>query len=397
MFFYRLGHIPELALAEFNSLKTASSAVDTTKSGLKFDSKYLLTNQAVQASKMGSVVYSGKIYQKIESADDLAQVIADLYDQRPVKKLGISINAAINSKKLIQLAHEVGFKKINILHDKEPNAGHFKDIADWIVVFEFYGEIYAGVITDIADQEIFARLDTSLPGGNMRRGKMNLKLALSILNLASFGDTKYIWDPFCGQGGLIAVSLLFNQKPVICTDLSRAAIKDLRQNLDWIEKNAAELGINPEKSAILHIEKMEAQNLATASQESNMLGIIRKNFPKFDFKQTAIVTEGYLGPVFGQNLPTQPELYKILDEVEALWRQLLQQASILGIPEIIFCLPAYKAPNGEPYRIDLDQLFDGSQFELVELLPSKYFVDYSRPRSRVIHQIQKAVLKKNIE
>ncbi len=396
MFFYRLGHIPELALAEFNGLKTSTESLNKSQAGLKFDSKYLLTTELAAASKMGSVVYSGKICQKIESADDLAQVIADLHQDRPVKKLGISINAAINSKKLIQLAHEVGFKKINILHDKEPNAGHFKDIADWILVFEFYGEIYAGIITDIADQEIFAKLDTSLPGGNMRRGKMNLKLALSILNLANFGNSKYIWDPFCGQGGLIAVSLLFNGKPVICTDLSRAAIKDLRLNLDWIEHSALELGLNPDKNHILHIEKMAAENLATASKESNMSGVIRKNFPKFDFTQTSIVTEGYLGPVFGQNLPERTELYKILDDVEALWKNLLQQASSLGIPEIIFCLPAYKALNGEPYRIDLDQLFDGTKYELVELLPSRYFVDYSRPRSRVIHQIQKAVLKPNL-
>ena len=384
MFFYRLGHIPELALAEFGNLSDLNNA--------KYDSKYLITKQLAQVSKMGSVVYGGKISQKIESGDDLANVIHDLYQEKPGKKLGISINAQINSKKLIQLAHEVGFKKINILQDKEPNAGHFKDIQDWILVFEFYGEIYAGIITQIADQDIFARLDTSMPGGNMRRGKMNLKLALSILNIAN-QSSKYFWDPFCGQGGMVVTNLLFNEKPVICTDLSRAAIKDLRLNLEWLTKNSLEFDLNPEKNNILHIEKMDAQELAKSSLDSNMKGVIKKLFPKFEFDQTTIVTEGYLGPVFGQSLPTSDELYKILDEIESLWKNLLLSAQTLGIPEIVFCLPAYKYPNSDPLRVSLEQIIAETNYEIQELLPGKKSVDYSRPRSRVIHQIQKITLK----
>lgn len=379
MFFYRLGHIPELALSEFGNL----SSLDNSK----FDSKYLITKQSADVSKMGSMVYSGRIYEKIESGEDLAEVIHNLYQEKPgTKKLGISINAQINSKKLIQLAHEVGFKKINILQDKEPNAGHFKDIQDWILVFEFYGEIYAGVITEIADQDIFAKLDTSMPGGNMRRGKMNLKLALSILNIAN-QNNKYFWDPFCGQGGMVVTNLIFNQKPIICTDLSRAAIKDLRANIEWFEKNF------DLKASILHIEKMDAQNLAKASQDSNVKGIIKKTLPKFDFAHTSIVTEGYLGPVFGQSLPENDELEKILIEIENLWSNLLISAQNLEIPELVFCLPAYKSANSSPLRVDLEKILDKSNYELVELLPGKQFIDYSRPRSRVIHQIQKVILK----
>jgi tRNA G10 N-methylase Trm11 len=381
MFFYRLGHIPELALAEFGNLSDLDNS--------KYDSKYLITKQSADVSKMGSMVYGGKICQKIESVEDLAEVIHDLYQEKPgTKKLGISINAQINSKKLIQLAHEVGFKKINILQDKEPNAGHFKDIQDWILVFEFYGEIYAGVITEIADQDIFAKLDTSMPGGNMRRGKMNLKLALSILNLAN-QNNKYFWDPFCGQGGMVVTNLIFNRKPIICTDLSRAAIKDLRANIEWFETNYEQ------KADILHIEKMDAQNLAKASQDSNVKGIIKKSFPKFDFTQTSIVTEGYLGPVFGQSLPEDDELTKILEEIENLWKNLLISAQTLEIPELVFCLPAYKSANSSPLRVSLDNILGESNYEFVDLLPGKKFVDYSRPRSRVIHQIQKVILKKS--
>jgi len=380
MFFYRLGHIPELATAEFISL--------TNSKNFKFNSQFLISSSDLDISKTGSLVYKGNVFGNCTDTESIVKCLYELYQSKPSKKLGISINAEINSKELIKIAKEIGFKKINLLIGKEPNAGHFKDISDWVVVFDFYGETTIAVITDSVNQDIFSNLDMGLPGGNMKRGKMNLKLALSLLNLADNKNSFY-WDPFVGQGGLVLIDLLFNQKPIVATDFDRTAIRDMRLNLDWISKKYPDVRVDKN---VLHIEKMDAATLAKSSLDSNLKGVSKKINQKFDFNQTAIVTEGFLGPVYGFENPTRKTLESNLEEIQTLWRNVFSECQKLEIPEIVFCLPAYKVGSSDILRVDIDKSLTGLDYKLMELNPGKYFVDYSRAKSKVIHQIQKVIL-----
>jgi hypothetical protein len=381
MFFYRLGHIQDLSLAEFASKHSLKNS--------KYDKHFLLDSANFNIGLAGGFVYGGEILGKINAHDDIAQILADLYEKKPSKKLGISILTEFNPKNLISLAHEIGFKKINLINDREPNAGHFKDIDDWLIIFEFYGEVMVGLVTQSADQDIFSKLDTSLPGGNMKRGKMNLKLALCLLNLSQNSDVKYFWDPFCGQGGIILIDLLFNKKHMIATDIERSAIKDLRLNLDWFQENFPK---ENEVTKVLHIEKLNAATLAKSSLDSNIKGVARKTDQKFDFNKTAIITEGYLGPTYNRSVPVLSDLNKTLDEIESIWQACLAEAQILGIPEIVFCLPAYKYKPNDILRIDLENVVKNTNYKVEAILPGKYFIDYSRPNSFVIHQIQRVSL-----
>jgi hypothetical protein len=224
----------------------------------------------------------------------------------------------------------------------------------------------------------------------MKRGKMNLKLALGLINLVS-GSYQYLWDPFCGQGGLLAVNHVFGDKSMIATDLDRPAIRHTKLNMDWLS-GQDKINFNTEIK-LLQAERMDAGKLASQSKDSNLLGIIRKIEPGFDFSKTVIVTEGTLGPVYGRILPSKSQLIENLTQIKDLVSKFLGQAQILQIPEIVFCVPFYKLNDGDLSIVDFDQVIP-NEYTLDKILPGKEYIDYSRPNTLVGHRIYR--LKFNI-
>ncbi|GAB4146316.1 MAG: hypothetical protein OHK0017_06660 [Patescibacteria group bacterium] len=431
MFFYRLGHSPKISIAEISNLERNLTSKDP-----KYDvsEKYLISPTKIDIKIMGGSSYAGEIWGWLESEafpdstnqqdqDDSnskldqswINKIKQILDQKVAadglpKQLGISVPIKL-AKKIIPTLRQYGAKKVNLLIDEEPNFGHLKGYP-WIIISEFTANLnnttkqsnsrkyFIGVINQVAPQDLYKFLDLRSPAGNMKRGLMNLKLAKSMLSLTSGSAIDYIWDPFCGQGGILLVNQVFEERPVIGTDLERQAVKFTKENIAWLETKAldqisSEFNWSLPQNQVLHIERMDAAKLAEASRESNMAKIIRKIEPKFDWSRTAIVTEGTLGPIYDRRLPSSTdELVANLNQITQLWKQVLDQANQLGIPELIFTLPFYRLPNENSIRIDPEQL-TGLGYEIVDLnfqnAENQPWLDYFRPKTMVGHMILKMI------
>jgi hypothetical protein len=398
MFFYRLGHQPNLSLSElqFKSKENFSQEQDQPKVAV------LKSELAIR--DLGGSVYSGKVVGFFDTPDQLAQLIYDLNLKHQFKKIGLSIFPKFKSK-IIDFCHQIGIKKINLLLDVEPNFGHFQN-HPWLIVYDLqqvtwtdqaktfldYSDMpksqYCLCFSDdVTPQDTYIKLD-SAPAGNMRRGRMNLKLAKILLSFSRQGE--YVWDPFCGQVGLLLVNAIFGDKPSLGTDIDRAGVKANKENLAWLQSLSAtdvELKIT---HPVLHLERLDATKLAHGALNSNIQGVIQKTEPNFKFKSTVIVTEGTLGPTYAKTLPDVFVLRQNLAEISKIWSQVFAEATSLEIQEIIFCLPFYRTKEAN-IRVNLDEI-DFAGYELQTLLFQDKSLDYHRNKSLVGHEIFKAVL-----
>ena len=349
LFFYKLGHQADLGIAEFLQL--------TNNATYKISYGWLVSEAQLDATLTGSLVYSGEILGETTPENYLE----DLRELLPVsKKIGIALSSFdYASKAVLNLSKEIGCKKINVMN-KLPNYGHWKSCKSWVIIFKFGNKNLVGVIQNYADQEFFAKLDTSLEN-DMVRGIINLKLARTLLNFTKNLD---IWDPFAGQGRLMLAGYDLKNN-FICSDLDETTI-------DQIDAN--------DEIACRFFKTESKLRYNFAMDVSQLKG----------HKEYAIVTEGWLGQNFLKT-PNMEQIAKQWKEVEALWLEFLAKASQNGTKEIVGCLPFYQIKSQKLIPEFLENLTEFYDFE--ELLPKQKYLLYSREKSMVGHLIIKLVLK----
>jgi hypothetical protein len=351
-YFYRLGHAPELALAELKSLTKSDS-------GWEADRAWALGEGFLEVNQTGSLVYGGRIthrFNKNEISDlnlvtGLRESLKALRAHLPSeKKLGLAIEHNLQASNLIELGKEAGFKKINVLSKgKWPNFGNWKGTNAWILGFWLNQSFYLGFITSFSDQEFWTKLDQQLPHADMRRGIINLKLARSMINLV---EADVVWDPFCGQARLL-IAGADRKKVFWATDIDAVCLPQSEEN--W------RVGQNLWKQS--EIAKMEPVEQLDAADLDQFL-----DDHKINSHNLAIVTEGYLGFNFNR----QPGLDNIQNEFKhqhKLWREILSKANTAGIKELVFCLPFYLLNGQVMYPNFLAKLCLKTGYSQIQALP----------------------------
>ena len=146
----------------------------------------------------------------------------------------------------------------------------------------------------VQDIESYSKRDMQRPCRDMQTGMLPPKLAQIMVNLAG-GD--FIYDPFCGSGVILQEALLMG-KLAGGSDIEPKMIDCTRRNLDWLSNNY-------NTSQPQELQKADARDV------------------KLPEKVSAVVTEGYLGPIMHQQ-PKLSEANKLAKESDELLQATLK-------------------------------------------------------------------------
>jgi len=104
-----------------------------------------------------------------------------------------------------------------------------------------------------------------------------------------------ILDPFCGSGTVLQEGILLGYK-VIGADILQKAIKDTKENLEWLRAQGSEPKAQSPKLFVADVRQLS----------------------KFVKQADAIVTEPYLGPPL-KGKESRQQIEKIIDELSELY------------------------------------------------------------------------------
>ncbi len=161
--------------------------------------------------------------------------------------------------------------------------------------------------------------DYGKPVRDMKVGMLPPKLALMLINFAATEKTlpQKIWDPFCGTG-TIAVEAGNIGIDCICSDISPKMIAASAQNLAHF---------------------FPGKNFRIFAHD------VADPVPK-DIDASAIVTEGYLGPMFLRAV-SDTDLANAKRDIEPIYARFFAEvAKAPRIETIVVCLPFWRTRHG---------------------------------------------------
>ena len=170
--------------------------------------------------------------------------------------------------------------------------------------------------------EAFAERDYQKPERDMVVGMLPPKIALLLLNLSATRGKlpKRIWDPFCGTG-TIAVEAARLAKESIGTDISPKMVDAAQKNFFHFFQEEGNFFVHDATRTL----PSEVQKMLT--------------------HDTTIVSEGFLGPIFGKPLRDK-EYQKAKRVVEPVMTGFFRAiAAEKKITKMVICLPFWKLAN----------------------------------------------------
>lgn len=181
--------------------------------------------------------------------------------------------------------------------------------------------VFTAKTLSVQDFEDYGRRDYQRPIRDEKQGMIPPKVAQVMLNLSGAKPGESILDPFCGIGTIVQEGILLGYK-MLGSDINKAAIRGSEQNLEWFRNRYK---ISPGK---YHVETSDARDVAKLLAGQ---------------KVSSIVTEGTLGPMYGQ-YPKPAEIQKNFKDLFALYQDSFAEfAKFLPAKgRIIMCIPAYR-------------------------------------------------------
>jgi len=160
--------------------------------------------------------------------------LVNVKNKKFIKKLAIGVkknfrNEKINSRWIEAKGTElssVAVKKNNLI-DKGAEIYFFKSDK-----FVFMGKTLA-----VQDFESYSKRDYGRPGRDVFSGMVPPKLAQIMINLSAVRPQEIFLDPFCGSGTFLQEAILMGSKNIMGADISKRAIDDSHQNLEWLKEN----------------------------------------------------------------------------------------------------------------------------------------------------------------
>jgi len=204
-----------------------------------------------------------------------------------------------------------------------------------ILLIETPTDIFVGKTLIVQEFESFSERDFGRPKRDMDSGIMPPKIARMMINIAESPTDGQLLDPFCGSGTLVQEALLLGYSQVIGSDLSPKAVRDTKENLEWLKnKNLTQLD-----AKILNLD---------TTKLSDKIGEKSIN---------AIVTEPYMGP----NLQFKSHLkdvQSVKSELETLYLASFKQfAKVLkDHSSVVMIFPIFHVNNHYLYLDILEKI-----------------------------------------
>ena len=240
------------------------------------------------------------------------------------KNLGFEIKKVLKRRNIS--SRFVQEKDGGVLSSAESYNGIFNKKGVEIGVFEDY----VGILIAVTNPNEWSKRDFKKPRGDRFSGMIPPKLARMMVNIAS-SDVKSprILDPFCGSGNILLEAVTLGYK-IVGSDISKKAVADTRDNLEWLSK-CYRIQINS-------LDKKVQEADATSTQ-----------FPSSDIN-TVVVTEPYLGTPKKQ-IMDEAEATSELIEIKKLYLEFLKNIYIqkdkIKLKKICLVFPAYEIENNE--------------------------------------------------
>ncbi len=216
-------------------------------------------------------------------------------------------------------------------------------------------EVYVAKTIVVQDFEDYGRRDYQRPVRDDKQGMIPPKVAQVMLNFAETKPGETMLDPFCGIGTMVQEGVLLGYR-MLGSDINPIAISGSEKNLEWFRNRYK---ISPGK---FHVEVSDAKEVSKLVENLKKIGA----FPSI----AGIVTEGYLGPMYGK-FPTPEEIKKNFKDLEELYKASFQDFSKF-LPKggrVVICLPSYKHFKGYTSFPTLDFITELG-YNVVDLIPS---------------------------
>jgi len=318
LYVFILGHNPKLSVAEILAVLSKAKVVSGTNSFLilendEFDCAEVL-NRLGGTIKIGRIIgnqVSRKVtVEKLKALKKESKLNFGIsyYDCKP-DNLGMEIKKELKSAGISCRLVTSRDKALSSVVVKK------NQCAEFLVL----GKKWLGETCAVQEFEEYSLRDFGRPVRDMLSGSMPPKLAKIMINLAQLPSGATILDPFCGSGTVVQEALLLGYE-AIGSDISDKAIKDTKNNLDWLAKS------------------YKLQVTSYKIFKSNV-----KEISKSVSQVDAIVTEPYLGPPL-RGKENRQQLEGIVEELSELYDSAFREfKKILNFNgKIVIVFPAFR-------------------------------------------------------
>ncbi len=199
----------------------------------------------------------------------------------------------------------------------------------------------------VQDFEDYGRRDYQRPVRDEKQGMIPPKVAQVMLNLAHCDAGQTILDPFCGIGTIVQEGLLLGFR-MLGSDINKTAIHGSEVNLEWFRNRYK---VAPGK---YNVEVADATNLA------HLLGAQ---------KISSVVTEGTLGPMYGQ-YPKPGDISKNFADLSDLYTKSFGEFSkfLPSGGRVVMCIPAYKKDRNSYEMLPSLDFITALGYNLVDII-----------------------------
>lgn len=270
---------------------------------------------AVHTGKVqfGISVYDGGVKQDTEYLDRNLSLLCKSI-KRTLRSNDISVRFAFNTDRYLS--------SVVVTKDKLITKGCE------ILLIPMSSGVVIGKTLSVQEFEAFSHRDYGRPVRDMKSGVMPPKLARMMINISEAPKDKVLLDPFCGSGTMLQEAVLLGYQRVLGRDVSKKAVFDTKENLDWLF-NATDTTNNKPDVAQADVKNLSRELKTTVH---------------------AIVTEPYLGPTL-HDQSNRNDAAKTTNELRDLYINAFREFHKIldknGV--IVFILPAFRVSGRAQY------------------------------------------------
>lgn len=185
-----------------------------------------------------------------------------------------------------------------------------------------------GKTLGVQDIDLYSMIEYDKPYTNKEMGVLPAKLAKILINLAQVKEGT-IWDPFCGSGTILLMSLL-SGLDALGSDIDPEAVKGSKENIEWLSQKG-----------VIGDVRYEVTELDVLNPDWRKKMLLKKTSIE------AIVCEPFMGPPQFKLL-SAGKANTFLHDVETLYKGLFDiiDETKKKASTVVLVVPSYKTYNG---------------------------------------------------
>lgn len=358
-----LGRNAKLSAAEIKAVLPQGRILNETESFLILENEYFEAKAMLDS--LGGTIKIAEIIWEGQSAGFKENIVLNLKNNPRENKLnfGVSFYGAKPWKLGMEVKGELKLLNIScrLVTSRDQALSSVVVAKNKVQEFLVLGKNYLAKTLAVQEFEEYSARDYGRPGRDLVSGMMPPKLAKIMINLSRLPKAGILLDPFCGSGTVIQEALLMGYKNIIGCDLSEKAIKDTKQNLEWLKNKGYEFS---EKNYKLFVA--DVRDLSKKIKDAD-----------------AIVAEPFLGPPL-RGHESIVQIREIVSDISELYTKAFGEFKKILNPggKVVIIFPSFRVGK---------EILELPILEKVEKLGFKRLnqdkLIYSRPNQMVWRQI----------